>query len=474
MPSGPSLDASPLQIRLDVRMPTRFWNETMNLRTRAVLCLCFVSGLCADPDGWSSIALSQDTAPPASQATRVQDTVPRVARLEMKLTLGEKVIDVIQKGDLLTVLNERSDSYVIQTFSGQKGAVAKVNAVPISESVPIYDDLISEHADEGRLYTLRASAHWSAGNAETALADYDKAIELGYTEAHAYASRGLFHLAMKNHDLAIQDFTTALEKDEEDEVPLLNRASVYLSKGEFDKAIQDYSAAIKLRPANPILYSQRAVAHKLAGELDAAVSDYDKTLELVEKDVSAMMGRGFIKFQQGKHEEAIADLSRVIEISPQTAVAYNNRGYNYQSLGKHDLALKDFTRAVELAPRYLLALQNKAWILTVCEDASLRDPVQAIKDATAICEISQYKDVSDLTLLAAAHAAAGEFETAIGWQEKAQELSNEAQKEIGERILDLYAQEKPLDPKLLEAPEPQSNASSTGTKSTQAESAAKS
>lgn len=385
-----------------------------------------------------------------------QSSAPVVARLEMKLTLNKEVIDVIEKGDLLTVLSERDKSYVIQTFNGQKGAVAKVNAVKLEESVPIYDELIAENEEEGRLYTLRASAHWAVGESEKALADYDKAIELGYDLSHAYASRGLFHAAIGNHDKAIEDYTTAIEKDAKDEVPLLNRAGVFMATGAYEKAVEDYTAAAKLQPDNPVLYTQRAIAHKMVGDLEKAIADYDTSLELSDQDVSAWMGRGFLHFQLANHEKAISDFTQVIEISPQTAVAFNNRGFNYQLLGKHAEAAADFQKAVELAPRYLLALQNKAWLLTICEDEKLRDPNTAIETAKAVCEVSQYKDVSDLTLLAAAYASAEEFETAIGWQEKAVELAKDEQKTISERILERYQNQLPLDPKLLEAQDEES------------------
>ena len=46
---------------------------------------------------------------------------PVVARVEMKLVQDEKVIDVIEKGDLLTVLQQREDDYVIVTHNGSKG-----------------------------------------------------------------------------------------------------------------------------------------------------------------------------------------------------------------------------------------------------------------------------------------------------------------------------------------------------------------
>ena len=391
-----------------------------------------------------------------SVAAPLKAADPVVARIEMKLTLKDKVIDVIQPGDLLTVLSERENAYVIQTFNGKKGAVSKKNAVLLSESVPIYDALIGANADDGRLYTLRASANWAAGDADGALDDYNKAIDLGYDEAHAFTSRGLFYAATGKQELALKDYTQAIERDGKDDLPLINRAAVYVSTGKYEEAIGDYDAAVKLRPQNPVLFSQRAVAKKLAGDLKGAVADYSKTIELSDEDVAAWMGRGFVKYQLEDHEGAIADFTRVVELAPQTAVAFNNRGFNYQILGQHENALQDFTKATELAPRYLLALQNKAWLLTICEQKDLRDPNAAIEAAKAVCEITEYESVSDLTLLAAAHAAAEEFEEAIGWQEKAIEKATEEQSEVSKKILELYQDERPLDPKLLNRGQPES------------------
>ncbi len=58
-------------------------------------------------------AWSQETASKAalsSAASNVAEQVfvePMVARVELRLTIGEKEVDVIEKGDLLTVLEER-------------------------------------------------------------------------------------------------------------------------------------------------------------------------------------------------------------------------------------------------------------------------------------------------------------------------------------------------------------------------------
>ena len=390
------------------------------------------------------------TSPASAAVPQTNFSEPVVARVEMKLTLNEKIIDTIEKGDLLTVTGERGDSYVIQPFNGQKGSVAKVNVARLAESASVYDELIEASPKEGRLYTLRAGANWAIGDNVKALSDFNKAIELGYEEAHAYSSRGLFQAAIGEYDAAISDYTKAIAKDSKDEVPLVNRASVYMSMGKYEDAASDYTKAIAINNKSAVYFQQRAIAQKLLGNVDKAVEDYDQAISMEPSNVAAWMGRGFIKFQSGKPQAAIDDFSKVIELAPGTAVAFNNRGFNYQLLKQYDKADKDFKEALKLAPKYVLALQNRGWLLTICEEESIRNATEAVEIAKAVCELSEYKDVSDLTLLAAACALKKEFAEAIGWQEKVIEYAAEPQKGVAKKILELYQKNEPLDPKLLE------------------------
>ena len=47
---------------------------------------------------------------------------------------------MIEKGDLLTVLEDRDDTYLVQTFDGSRGLVSKVNAVKLAEAVTVSSD----------------------------------------------------------------------------------------------------------------------------------------------------------------------------------------------------------------------------------------------------------------------------------------------------------------------------------------------
>jgi tetratricopeptide (TPR) repeat protein len=380
-------------------------------------------------------------------------TEPMVARVELRLTIGEEEVDVIEKGDLVTVLEEREKTFLIRTFKGIKGNIEKVNLVTLAESVETYDELIKQSPSTGRLYTLRAGAHWARRLGDKALSDFDEAIKLGYDTANAYSSRALFLTASGQYEKAVEDYTTAIQKGDSSEAVLINRAAAYLQMNKMDEAISDYDAAIKLNDKNAGIYQQRATAFKVKGELDKAIEDFTKAMELSPDFIPATLGRGYVYFQKGAHEEAIKDFSQVIKLNSRAAVAYNNRGYNYQQIGKWKEALSDFDQAIEMTPEYALAHQNRAWLLSVCKDESVRNPEQAIASATKACELNQYNDLSDLAALAASHAAAKQFDLAIGLQEKVLERAPEPQKGLAGRILELYRNEKPFDPDLAALPD---------------------
>lgn len=368
---------------------------------------------------------------------------PVVARVEMKLTSGDDVVDVIEKGDLLTVTEERDDSYVILTHTGQRGAVAKVNAVKVPESADIYSELIEKHPKEGRFFTLRASAWWALEKPEQALADFDRAIELGYDAAHAYTSRGLFHAEVGNFDKAIADYSTALEKDPEEISPLINRAAVHMARKDYSAAIDDYTLALEKKKNNLALLQQRGVAYKAAGKSDLAIADFEAIIDVDGKNVAALMARGFIYYQQAKHAEAVADFSRVIELNPEAAGALNNRGYNRFMIGQFKGALEDYDAAIKLVPSYGLAHQNRAWLLATVKEESIRNPAEAVKSGETACKLSNYASLGDLSAFAAALAAAGDFEAAIGWQEKAVELAPENMKAFAKKMLERYQSKLP-------------------------------
>jgi len=92
----------------------------------------------------------------------------------------------------------------------------------------------------------------SAENADSAIANYSKAIKINPKFAKAYNNRGIAYVWKKQYDLAIADFNKAIELDPKNGKAYNNRAIVYSYQGETDKARQDLHKAQSLGVAvNP-------------------------------------------------------------------------------------------------------------------------------------------------------------------------------------------------------------------------------
>jgi tetratricopeptide (TPR) repeat protein len=104
---------------------------------------------------------------------------------------------------------------------------------------------------------------------------------------------------------------------------------------------------------------------------------------------------------------------------PMAALAFYNKGVEAQAAGDYGEAMHLFGQAAHLDPGFPWSANNLAWTLSTCPDERLRDGKTAI--AYSLCALGVFKkDIPDfLGTLAAAHAAAGDFETALGLCEKA-------------------------------------------------------
>lgn len=119
----------------------------------------------------------------------------------------------------------------------------------------------------------------------------------------------------------------------------------------------------------------------------------------------------------GQKTQAVRDFSDAIRRNPKHANALYERGQLFESMALFRESLQDYDHAIALDPDFALALNSAAWLLAAAPDAALRDGVRAIRMAKRALRLVAYPAHRDT--LAAAYAAAGRFDDAIGMQETA-------------------------------------------------------
>jgi len=211
----------------------------------------------------------------------------------------------------------------------------------------------------GLVFVLAALTWRQACTFRTAESLWDHSIERNDRAEYAYYSRGVAHGRSGDADRAIADYTKAIELKPDRMTVYYNRGVIYHKKGEIDRAIADYTKAIELEPDGSGPYSNRGAAYKAQGDHDAAIRDLTRAIELNPGNAAAHNNRGASYNAKGDYDAAIRDFDRAIELLPNFALAYHNRGFAYGAKNDYAPALRDFTRAVELKPDYAEAYGSR-------------------------------------------------------------------------------------------------------------------
>jgi spermidine synthase len=145
--------------------------------------------------------------------------------------------------------------------------------------------------------------------------------------------------------------------------------------------------------------------------------------------------------------EAIREFRETLRLQPDNEEAHNNLGLALRLTGERDQALAEFTAALARKPDWPGPMSEIAWILATHSDPAVRDPAKAVRLAERAADLTGRRQPVILDTLAAAYAAAGDFERAAATAQEAASLAAAAgatalSGDIGGRLA-LYRQKKP-------------------------------
>jgi tetratricopeptide (TPR) repeat protein len=121
------------------------------------------------------------------------------------------------------------------------------------------------------------------GQDAAALAAFDEAIRRSPESAPAYASRGMVRARLGDVDGAIADYNRAHELGAPTDEVLFSRCQALISKHDYQGAIADCTAVLAENPRHAGASFTRGNARWLAGDADQARADWVRAIE-VEPD----------------------------------------------------------------------------------------------------------------------------------------------------------------------------------------------
>lgn len=191
---------------------------------------------------------------------------------------------------------------------------------------------------------------------------YDDVISKNPDIAFPYNNKALFYFHEGNYNLAIENFEMALSADSTYYNAYYNKALLFLEIGDYHHAISDFNFAIKHTPFDdPEILTSRGWTYYLLQYYEYAINDYNTAIEIDSTYHLAYNNRALLKFDIGDFQGAFNDVNLAIEYNPKMYEAFNNRGwFKLESNDIHG-ALHDFEQAYKLNPEYSNSLMNLAW-----------------------------------------------------------------------------------------------------------------
>ncbi|PGH08796.1 hypothetical protein AJ79_05895 [Helicocarpus griseus UAMH5409] len=249
---------------------------------------------------------------------------------------------------------------------------------------------------------------------EEAARAFEKSLEVGGLdnfEALALNMRATFTYLAGDAQAALQDLNKSVELDPSLVQSYIKRASLHLELGNREAAADDFDLAVAQNKDDPDIYYHRAQLHFILGELPEAAKDYQKSIDVDRDFIYSHIQLGVTQYKMGSVASAMATFRRSVKNFENVSDVYNYYGELLLDQQKHAEAIEKFDKAVELEKSNkpwginVLPLINKALALfqwkqdfgeaeNLCQKALIIDPECDIAVATLAQLLLQQGKVS--------------------------------------------------------------------------------
>jgi Tfp pilus assembly protein PilF len=147
-----------------------------------------------------------------------------------------------------------------------------------------------------------------------------------------YLKAGRRYFAQKNFDSALREYDQAVDAAPELAEAYCRRGLVYQQMGKTAQALTDLDRAIQCDPRLPSAYLERGKMRTESGDLDGALADFGQLMLIRANDPDTYLQRGVCLVKKGFIDDAVADFHRVLKLTNHSDYAEPAKNYLRQVL----------------------------------------------------------------------------------------------------------------------------------------------
>ena len=317
----------------------------------------------------------------------------------------------------------------------------------IDEAISHYQHALQINPNLAEVHNNLGGIFQSQDKTDEAISHYQHALQINPRLAETHKNLGSILRSQDKIDEAISHYQHALQINPRLTGIHNNLGNMLQLVGKSDEAIRHYQQALQMNPSNAKVHYNLGMLFQTQGRFDEAINHYSQALQFQPDNPLTHFKISILLVQKGKSDQAIKHLNEALRINPDWPKAHHELGKIYKLQGRFDLTISHWTETLRLKPDSIVVLNNLAWMLATIQDPKFQNSSDAVKFADKACELTNYQNPVTLDTLAAAYAAAGNFDQAVATAQSAIEQAFTADNEdlagqINER-LELYQQKKP-------------------------------
>lgn len=315
-------------------------------------------------------------------------------------------------------------------------AVALVGSDRLSDAIPHFARAAELRSTPGS-HAVLAQAYLDAGRTADAVREFRAAAAAepppneprGYLRAADVTPYQIsYNLGTALSDLgrweeAVEEYRRAVRLNPRAFEPRLNLSRPLVALGRWQEAADTLEEAVRLRPEFALAHNNLGLVLARLGRPDDAVRHFERAVELNPADGRCYNGWGAVLVRTGKPRAAVEVFRRGLDCRPAHPQLAYALAHALRAAGEGRQSDDVYAQARRAAPGLAAQFAASAWALATHPRAELRDPPEAVRLAEMAAQATREQQADPLDALAAAYAAAGRFDEAVAYGEKATALA---------------------------------------------------